>query len=509
MQSETIFIGGSLVVPSRTRSVFNLCSMILILLTAAKMAWVVGGTPLIGYGNNYDFLKQSACTGLWTDNPAGKIVPSPQRPLPNLILDAELIPAHCLHSTDNMFSYGIARWHHVGERIDLREVGVSKAVFVLSAFLALLALVSSPALRFCLSLAFFLTFSDLALLAYFNTLYFEVAGIVGCFLVIAFAIILATAVKRPSYLASAYGVAALLLLAFAKQQYTPLAAVFSLIYAAIILQKWSLQGARVAALFLILAVAMPVTYMKVNSTRQGPLVGISFANLTDTFLGAVLAEAPDKQAALRRVGLPESCMAGIGLNWFSPGLQQNHPCPEIQHLSRARLIPLFVTQPTTFFQPMRKALLGARPLYPVVLGDVEDPLVRDDVRYRLSRLTSLSWLISQLPEAMFLMWGVLSFMSAIGLALMPIVQLLRARFSSRATLAALCVGFGGLVNSYAVASSVFGDGYADLARHALSLIIGASFQVTGLSAGAILIVRRYAASVTRIEGQVGQQAFDA
>ena len=84
--------------------------------------------------------------------------------------------------------------------------------------------------------------------------------------------------------------------------------------------------------------------------------GVRFANATNTFLGAVLTAASDRARALQQLGLPSSRQIAIGSDWFTPGLQQNHPCPEVLEVSRLHLLPLFITDWKPFALPLRPDL---------------------------------------------------------------------------------------------------------------------------------------------------------
>jgi len=268
-------------------------------------------------------------------------------------------------------------------------------------------------------------------------------------------------------------------LGLSKQQYMPLASIFSLALATIMFVRW--RATTATFIYVMISFLTPLSYNYFNNTDSDVMKGINFANKTDTFLGAVLPEAKDQELALSILGLPKSCLSGIGKTWYSPGFRQNHTCPEIQQTSRARLLPLFILEPATFFVPMYKATRDTRPFHSRFLGYLEDADDVDSVKYKISKATSLSTLVAALPIKIYFFIALIAMISGPVFIFLLIIRCKDNRGDDEFyRLVFGMIGLGGIVTLYAIASSVFGDGYADIQKHAVAFMIGISFQLGGI-----------------------------
>ena len=226
----------------------------------------------------------------------------------------------------------------------------------------------------------------------------------------------------------------------------------------------------------MISLAIPFVYTHINNNTS-IFKAINYANKTDTFLSAVLPEATDPIAALRTLGLPEKCMEGIGKNWYMPGIQKNHPCPEVKNIKRIRLPKLFITDPSTFIVPMRKAAIGIVPFYPSHLGHFEKAPYKNTGRYIMLQKSSFSYVMAKVLKNIMPTFVLADII--ISLIAAFITFSVKSLASHNKFLFAL-IGLGGFVAFYSIFSSVFGDGYSDLPKHSVCFLIGIALQLSGI-----------------------------
>jgi hypothetical protein len=447
---------------------------VLISLTFIKIIAVVFSTPLMGYANNYDFLRQSSCTGIWQYYPdRPKTSANADSPVNSLVFDGHKDKDLCMRSIDNLFPAAIANFHKTGESVDFREISLWKVLISSVMFIYLFFITYGKINRLSLSLAFFMTFGDLANLLYANTFYLEYSVISSLFFAL-FSTTHLISSKPQKTGAIVLTFISIIWLGFSKQQYMPLATLLGLICsAALILRN---KKGRAAIALALTSLAIPIAYSQMNKDDSGHMRGINFANKTDTFLWTVLPESTDKDLALSKLGLPRKCLKGIGKNWYAPSVQQIHPCPEVESLSRLKLIGLFISDPATFIEPMRKAAIGIHPFYPNYLGHLEDKQQSNRFSYLLLKKSSLSYMLALTPKdymPFFVLTSIFFCLTALAATTFLIPRLHHIRFFLT------MIFLGGLVTVYAISSSVFGDGYVELQKHGVGVLIGIAFQITG------------------------------
>ncbi len=374
------------------------------------MALTVFATPMLGYANNYDFLRQSSCTGLWQSYPdREKTAINKKQSVNALHYDGQTDAALCLYSSDNLFAWAALQSREKGERLRYQDVAVWKMLLV--ACMGALALwYASGGTRLALSVFYYLVVGDIANLAYFNTLYLEVSVIIGTLLAIVGTVWLMTIPRRPArhmLLFSGFGV---LWLGFAKLQYHPLAVVFLTLYAVILLVRW--RWVAGTGYFLTLSVLTMVGFADLHGGSPAQTDGMRLVNNTNTYFYAVLPAVHDKARALKQLGLPPHCRADIGKHWYYPEMQRNHPCPEIAQVSRWKLVKLFFSQPRSFYIPLLESIIRVHPFYPSHLAFIEQngspPGLVHALVERFSFTRLLAWMPVSAYNALIAIWFVLA-----------------------------------------------------------------------------------------------------
>lgn len=434
------------------------------------IGWITLFEPVVGYANNSDFIRQSSCMGLWHNHPdIVKTNGYPFFPSPNLIYDADVQAEHCVFSVDNVFAHVLAFLHKSGDVVHYWQYAGIKLLFF--AVLFSLAFYLARDTRVSAGLIFLLVFSDWSLLAYINTMYAEFSVIGAMVLIFILGTQWLASAEKSDYKLLILLVFSLCWLGLSKLQWSVFASLLCIIFAVISLVRF--QAWREALVFLGLAVALPLTLSTINAQHLGPQTGAFKANKTNTFLMAVLPAANDQPAALAHLGLPEHCTAGIGYSWYSPELANGHPCPEVFTVNRAQLLSLFVSQPSTFFTPLLRSLSEIRPLYPDYLGVIEPDNKAAASKLNFAQSIAVSTWLMRLPESVFN--GLVVVLMLIN-PLLWIVMFKNLRTQSR--LAKESRGFlflaclGGLSCGYAILSSVFGDGYIEMQKHAVLFLPG-------------------------------------
>ncbi len=438
----------------------DVASWALIALLATRMAYVCLAVPMVGYANNLDFFREAACVGVWPDYVGqSKISSHLQNAWPGLVFDGDRHPDLCMASSDNLFPWAAAHLHRKHAHFSLRLVGALRAALTMVLALVLLAAPIGSRARLTLSAALFLVFGDIAILSYLNTLYVDFSGIAGTSLMLAAIIAIVAHRRPPAWLFVVVTMLVIFWLGNVKEQYQALAGVLGLLAALACLavgrSPWRATCLGSAAL------AAPLLFALLNASPANITRSVEHIDIADTLFAAILPEAADKPAALATLGMPPACLAAIGGNGYRDDIAHSRLCPEVDRVSRLALLGLFVRQPATFFMPLLRAARLAQRLYLQDLTPFERPSDAEGLAFRVLKATSLSTYLAMLPVSAFVGLCSLSIMMAALTAFLP-------GWSTSFALA-------GLVICYSLTSSVFGDGYSEISRHAACIVVGMAF----------------------------------
>ena len=242
--------------PERSRFV----ALLVVLLIAAG-AWrlfaVVGATPLLGYANQFDMRRTSACVGLWPDlPPPAQLDAHPQAPLARYVR-GERRPDECYPSSELLFVAPVAAIVSPGEVIDLRRIGAVKAVLLVALALLLAALLRAQATWSVAHAALFaIVVCDPMNALWLNTLYTQFAAVFFLYASLVLIVVIAgrqiLSSPPPASILVLFAIA-LCGLGFSRQQHMLLPAVLAL---PVVMSLWrpALRSA-LAILVLVAAIA--------------------------------------------------------------------------------------------------------------------------------------------------------------------------------------------------------------------------------------------------------------
>jgi hypothetical protein len=446
---------------------------VLLLVTLLRMAVACLTIPVFGYANNLDFFRQSSCVGVWEDfTGRPRISASLDRPRDALVFDGTRIPAFCENASDNLFPWLIARLHHKHGTGSVREVGGAKVLAAAAVMLILLLQPMGNAVRIGLAAALLLIFGDIAILGFFNTLYLDASAIMSATASAACVVVMTALRRAPSWGFCVFSAVVLLWLGTSKPQFLVLACVLGVCVALPVWLIWRLPVR--AALLVAAGILGPVLFAAMNADPHGVVAGMSGGNKEDAIMATVLPVAPDKARALRVLGLPASCMAAIGETSFTAHRLGRNQCAEVDAISRARLLPLFVAEPATLLIPLWQAVTASQVTLEV-LPHYERPADGARLRFRVLRWFSLSTWLGAVPRRLFGIAVAGVGLASLGCVPLWIVSLWRGWPCAGP---AFC-GMGGLVSGYAMASAVVGDGWVELSRHEALGLAGLVFSFVG------------------------------
>ena len=469
--------------PERTRFA-TLLAFILIGIGSLRVFAVVSATPLLGYANQFDMRRISACVGLWPDlPPAARLQAHPEAPIARYVR-GERRPDECYWSSELLFVAPVAATLAESETVDLRVIGAIKAVTLIVIAFALGAMLRRrPAVALVHGAVFALVLCDPIVTLWLNTLYTEFTAVLFAYASVVLLVAIGmrtTASDSPSSTQVAALAMSLIGLGLSRQQHLwlPTLLVFPLV-----ISLWA--RARRSALFLI-AVAGAIAFAQAELIGRHPT--IAQANNADVVLGAILPASKDEALTAKRLGLPERCLRSVGATWYQPmGEALEATCPEALVMGRRSLAWLIATEPATLVRAVLRALPQLWDWQLGYLGSVEGLQYAgsDSVRAVGGVLaSSIGPRIAEIPLTLFLQMLAASAAIFLASAVVCVVGYVSAAASSRNSPLALTLYALTGIAWYAIVTSIFGDGYVEVARHA-QLASVASYSTAVVLAAAL------------------------
>jgi hypothetical protein len=447
--------------------------VLLLGIAALRMLTLALHTPTLGYANQYDMLRTSACVDLWPGSSAGESLDAalelattdaPQPIYQRRFFDR----SNCYWSSDAGLTVLTMQLQQVvagGTDMDLRWIGGVKTFLLLAAIVWVGVLFwPHPRAAALNALIAALVLADPFVMLYANTLYTEFSAVLGAYLAIAGSVGLGFAGARwRSRHCTAALVLGLALLGCARVPHAPLAAVL----AAVMIYFFSRQHARFPyklACALLLPIALGASIAVRN---QHALAGVADANTSNTLFFTMLPAADDPRAFAQNLGLRPQCGELAFSSWYLPrGSNVTADCPEARKFSRVRLAWTLLTHPNTGLRVLANALAQSRGWRMAYVGEVAGESMRR------APFWSLADIPPSLPYPAYL--GVSLF--ALSLAILILIGDTLST-PQRLLLALLCCA---LILPLLI--SLLGDGYTELPRHAhLSCVALATLLLALLS----------------------------
>jgi hypothetical protein len=182
----------------RTRPVnggitYSLC-LVLAVIGIFRLTYVAVHDPIIGYGNNFDFLRLESCIDLWPKLPPGGdlIANSPAAPIRHYLSLAKYDFPRCMPSTSlapiilaKAINKAISGWGS-NEYLDIRLVGIARVVITFAIIFISINIIfqSNKWLALAMAGAFAIVMSDPMSSLWLNTLYTEYELIVFAFVAV-------------------------------------------------------------------------------------------------------------------------------------------------------------------------------------------------------------------------------------------------------------------------------------------------------------------------------------
>jgi hypothetical protein len=455
----------------------RVAALLLLALAFVRIASVVFAEPMVGFANQYDMHRTSACIGLWPEDvPIAQATPEAPRAIYRRFAPDR---AACYASSQVAIA-GLALMLDATadalrggdpERMSLRVVGATGlAVWAIAALLLAWSLWPRPALLLGHGIASLVLVADPVNTLYLNTLYTEFPALLALYFGAAVVVSLWVSPEDARLRLIALATC-LLALGFSRVQHLALPFVLAgfawlALWRARLPTRWPALG-LLACCTLVIAV---------QSLQQRGFEGIARANIADTVLGAAMpAGDPDVIAA--RLSLPPRCAALAYSTWYRQhGVDVFAECPELAEVSRLRLLIATLREPAVFARMLLRGLAMSQNARLGYLGERADGAyvaVDSDDSPLWASLASAQNAVSP-RQFLWLSTGLL------GVVAMFWAVLLRDRAAIAAMEAdSLLIALGAHGFALTLLSSVFGDGYSEVARH-LHLGINAGWAALAL-----------------------------
>ena len=438
--------------------VLKVATTLLLLLAALRMLTLVLHSPVLGYANQYDMLRSSACLDLWPGASAAKLsdaeleIATAKAPIA-LYQHRVFDRSNCYWSTDvalTAFALVAHRVVDTGSDVDLRWIGATKVALLLAAILWLNALLwRYPRAAALHALVAALLLADPLVMLYANTLYTEYGAVLGAYLTIAGALVWRLTALRAAVAALMLGLACL---ACARVPHAPLAIALALV---ILYFDWKARRhfPRALALALLLPLALGTA---VAARNQHALTGVAQANASNTLFFTVLPSAPDSLALARALALPAHCGKLAFSSWY---MRRNTDaaldCPEAYRFSRIRLAAVLATHPRVALRVLANAFAQSRGWRLRYVGEVGNA--------QMARASF--WSVADLPPRLPYPIYVWLTMFALCFGALGVIK---AENTGSANTSALRLSLALLLVTLTLPLliSLLGDGYTELPRHA-------------------------------------------
>jgi hypothetical protein len=477
--------------------------VILVVAGLARAFLLVAHEPVMGYANQYDMHRTSACLGLFpAKESANPFAPTPDGPISVYRLGART--SGCYLSTEvAIVATTVAATRAVGADMShfrLQWVGYARiAILFGTALLLAWLLRDHPWASLVHGLVVLLVLADPVVTLWFNTLYTEFAAIWALYAIVGAACVLAIS-ERYGFVAWTLLIVGLVGLAFAREQ-------FALLGPALVLAAWPWlwhRSDRMTIAVLVVAVGAGVASFAAVPRPDG----VRKANRADAYLGlAAFASSPERGLAI--LGLPERCAPLVGGSWYRQrGEDLQTLCPEVFNLSSVSFTRFFSEEPRALARALAAGLAAVQSASPPYVGTLEGERgtkLKDLPAWAFSPIDAIA---SRLPASVFVALTLATFAAA-PLALLVLVVMRRWRGDPLAPLM-IAMLLGGTA-IYTFATTVLGDGLSEASRHYLPGALATWILLIAALAGLPFLFMRWgqAPKEALLEGGVALVALAA
>ena len=464
-------------------------AFILIGVGAWRVYAVVGAAPLVGYANQFDMRRTSACIGLWPDLPLPeRLQAHPEAPIARYVR-GERRPDECYWSSELIFVAPVAALLAEGKTIDLRVIGGLKAAALVAMALAFGAMLRrQPTLAVVHAAVFALVICDPIVTLWINTLYTEFSAVLFAYASVVLLVAVgarATTSNPPSVAQVAALTVSLIGLGLSRQQHFLLPALLVFPLAVLLWER-----ARRSALLLV-AVAAMIAFGQAELIVRHPT--IAQANSADVVLGAILPSSADEALTAQRLGLPPRCLRSVGASWYQQmGESLEASCPEALAVQRRRLLALVMSEPMTLLRGALRALPQLQDWRLGYLGSVEGARYAGNESV-LATAGAFANSIAAVAPAMRLSAFLQLLTASAAIFLASAAACVVAGVTARSSPLALTLYALTGIAWYAIVTSIFGDGYVEVARHA-------HLASVALSAAAVVLIAALLAPLLAVVG---------
>jgi hypothetical protein len=455
--------------------------VILVLAGLARAALVVVQDPMVGYANQFDMHRTSACIGLFPADEAAAKAGTPEAPVSRYALGSRT--DGCYQGAEVAIAataVAIARATGADPaKLRLQRVGYVKlALLFATAFALAWLLRDHPAASAMHGLVVLLVLADPVVTLWMNTLYTEFATLWSLYLVMGAACVLAL-YDRQSFFAWALLFVGLATLAMSREQ-------FALLGPAMVLAAWpwlwhSQRHLTVAALVVALGASFASLFVLPRP------MNVTKANRADTYLNLLLPASSSATRGLATLGLPDTCEPLIGASWYRQrGESIDKACPQVYALSGFAFLRTASDEPEALARAAARALPTMQGVAPTYLGVMEGQRGKgiDDLPWwAFSPIRALD---AMLPVSAFMALTLATFaLAPAGLVTLIVLRRWRGDPLTPLLLAMLLGGTA----LYAFLTTFVGDGMNEAARHyipgSLAMYAALVLAIGGLGAVAM------------------------
>lgn len=431
--------------------------------------------PLIGWQNNWDFIRLSSCNGIWQAADGQALRTAWPVPTSQFLYNEETAVNFCQPSSDLLFTNILKIFVNPGTYIDISALGFIRLLFLFVALAALFFLSRQRNFKLTIVISTFLTICSYPYIAYLNSMYADSTALSFAFLSVLCLLLFLT--EPHSRKTSLIWLMFLTIgLGLSKVQYLPMAIsilVITVLAAVYFKSKFSLFVALTTMIMLL-------TLSNMTTTARNMTDATNTANRADTILGAVLPEVINPDAALEKLGLPLACKVAIGSDWYTPGFQDTNPCPDISLVTSTAILKLVPNEPLALLNVFNNGVKLSQPFSPEgrllwIDGAQDKAVVVSQIAKFLSPLPLIFSTMSSNAWALTI-WASIAFVPAVGLIILFIPKVRR----KIGILAPSLLITSGILTTYAITTSVFGDGYIEVDKHSSLGIISFPLLISGL-----------------------------